>query len=92
METAATPAPIGARLPALQRTEQHKLGGFLLRLQQYELLLKAMVANTQFAGLPAQLESLRDAQIACAQKKTLGGLGGLVGLVGMLTAGYLSRE
>jgi len=49
---------------------QHKLGGFLLRLQQYELLLKAMVTNTQVAGLPAQLESLRDAQIAGAQKKT----------------------
>jgi hypothetical protein len=85
IDSAAAPEQVGS-LPELQRAVQHKLGGCLLRLQQYELLLKAMVANTEVAGPPAKLESLRDEQIACAHKKTLGGL------VGMLTGGYLSSD
>ncbi|MDC8786298.1 OST-HTH/LOTUS domain-containing protein [Roseateles koreensis] len=85
MDLAATPEQAGG-LAELQRAAQNKLGGCLLRLQQYELLLKAMVANTEVAGPPAKLESLREEQIACAQKNTLGGL------VGMLTGGYLSSD
>lgn len=69
----------------LQRAVQHKLGGCLLRLQQYELLLKAIVAHTEIAGPAAQLASIREEQIAGARKKTLGGL------VSMLTEGYLSK-
>lgn len=70
----------------LQRTVQRKLGRCLLRLQQYELLLKALVARSDIAGPPNQLQALRDEKIACAQKKTLGTL------VGMLTENCLTTS
>lgn len=86
MDAAALPAPDSTRLAELQRTAQLKLGGCLLRLQQYELLLKAMVANTDLAGEPAQLQAVRDAQVASVHKTTLGGL------VSLFTGGYLRLE
>jgi len=63
---------------------QRKLGRCLLRLQQYEILLKALVAHGDVAGPPAELVAVRDAQVASAQKKTLGTL------VGMLTERHLT--
>jgi hypothetical protein len=86
MDAAASPAPDSARLAELQLAAQLKLGGCLLRLQQCERLLKAMVANTDLAGEPAQLQALRDARVASVHKTTLGGL------VSLLTGGYLSAE
>lgn len=86
MDAAAPPAPDSTRLAELQRAVQHKLGGCLLRLQQYERLLKAMVANTDLAGEPAQLQALRDARVASVHKTTLGGL------VSLFTGGYLSAQ
>ena len=86
MDAAASPAPDSTRLAELQRAAQHKLGGCLLRLQQYERLLKAMVANTDLAGEPAQLQALRDARVASVHKTTLGGL------VTLFTGGYLRAE
>jgi len=68
----------------LQRDVQRRLGRCLLRLQQYEILLKALLAHGDIAGRPAELQSVRDAQVACAQKKTLGTL------VGMLTERHLT--
>lgn len=68
----------------LQRDVQRKLGRCLLRLQQYEILLKALVAHGDIAGPPAELQSVKDAQVANAQKKTLGTL------VGMLTERHLT--
>lgn len=68
----------------LQRDVQRKLGRCLLRLQQYENLLKALVAHGDVAGPPAELVAVRDAQVASAQKKTLGTL------VGMLTERHLT--
>ncbi|QDL56438.1 OST-HTH/LOTUS domain-containing protein [Rhodoferax aquaticus] len=68
----------------LQRDVQRKLGQCLLRLQQYEILLKALVAHGDIAGPPAGLQAVRDAQLACAKKKTLGTL------VGMLTERHLT--
>jgi len=68
----------------LQRDVQRKLGRCLLRLQQYEILLKALVAHGDIAGPPAELVAVRDAQVASAQKKTLGTL------VGMLTERHLT--
>ena len=68
----------------LQRDVQRKLGRCLLRLQQYEILLKALVAHSDIAGSPAELQAVRDAQVASAQKKTLGTL------VGMLTERHLA--
>jgi hypothetical protein len=68
----------------LQRDVQRKLGRCLLRLQQYENLLKALVAHGAVAGPPAELVAVRDSQVASAQKKTLGTL------VGMLTERHLT--
>lgn len=63
---------------------QRKLVRCLTRLQQYEILLKALVAHGDIAGPPAGLQAARDAQVACVQKKTLGTL------VGMLTERHLT--
>lgn len=68
----------------LQRDVQRKLGRCLLRLQQYEILLKAFVAQGEIAGPPAELQAVLDAQVACANKKTLGPL------VGMLSKCHLT--
>ncbi|GAA6119027.1 OST-HTH/LOTUS domain-containing protein [Acidovorax sp. FG27] len=86
MDAAASSAPDSTRLAELQRAVQHKLGGCIWRLQQYERLLKAMVANTDLAGEPAQLKAVRDARVASVHKTTLGGL------VSLFTGGYLRAE
>lgn len=70
-------------VPDLQRTVQSKLGRCVLQLQQYERLLKAMVAHSELSGPPERLLAIRDEKVACAHKKTLGTL------VGMLTESYL---
>ncbi|MDO3617948.1 OST-HTH/LOTUS domain-containing protein [Ralstonia pseudosolanacearum] len=71
-------------LADLQRTVQRKLGRCLLRLQQYEALLKSLVAHSDIAGPPAQLQAIRDEKLAWVQKQTLGTL------VGMFTGSYLT--
>ena len=86
MDAAASRSPDGTRLAELQRAVQRKLGGCIWRLQQYERLLKAMVANTDLAGEPAHLQALRDARVASVHKTTLGGL------VSLFTGGYLRAE
>ncbi len=58
---------------------QRKLGGCLLRLQQYEMLLKDVVARSDVAAHPAQLQAVQDAHVASAHKKTLGGLVSILG-------------
>lgn len=68
----------------LQHNVQRKLGRCLLRLQQYEILLKTLVAHGDIAGSPAALQSVQDAQVARAQKNTLGTL------VGILTERHLT--
>ena len=68
----------------MQRDVQRKLGRCLIRLQQYEILLKALVAHGDIAGAPEGLQAVRDAQVASTQKKTLGTL------VGMLTERHLT--
>ncbi|WP_315808455.1 OST-HTH/LOTUS domain-containing protein [Pseudomonas sp. C9-3] len=70
-------------VPELQRTVQRKLGRCMLQLQQYERLLKAMVAHSELSGPPEQLQAIRDEKVAFTHKKTLGTL------VGMLTENYL---
>lgn len=77
-----TPLPSDP-VPDLQRTVQRKLGRCMLQLQQYERLLKAMVAHSELSGPPERLQAIRDEKVACAHKKTLGTL------VGMLTESYL---
>jgi hypothetical protein len=86
MNAAATPPLSPETLVDRQRVVQRKLGRCLLRLQQYEMLLKAVVANTDIAGPPEQLQALRDERVASAQTKTLGTL------VGVLTESYLTLD
>lgn len=86
MDAAASPTNDKPSLAELQRAVQHKLGGCIWRLQQYERLLKAMVANTDLAGEPAHLQALHDSRVASVHKTTLGGL------VSLFTGGYLLAE
>jgi hypothetical protein len=67
----------------LQHEVQHKLGRCMIRLQQYERLLKAMVATIAVEGPVEQLQVVQDTQVAGARNKTLGQL------VGMFTGDHL---
>jgi len=71
-------------VPDLQPIVQRKLGRCLLRLQQYERLLKAMVEDGEMSGLADRLHTIREQKIACVQKKTMGTL------VGILTESFLT--
>ena len=68
-----TPLPAN-KGPDLQLEGQRLLGRCLLRLQQYERLLKAIVAHHELAGPAHSLEGIRDARIQDAATKTLGTL------------------
>ncbi|WJM95135.1 hypothetical protein QEP73_16280 [Pseudomonas defluvii] len=70
--------------PDLQRIVQRKLGRCLVRLQQYEWLLKTMVAHNELSCPADQLHTIREQKIACTQSKTMGAL------VGMLTNSFLT--
>ena len=71
-------------VPDLQRIVQRKLGRCLVRLQQYERLLKTMVAHNELSCPADQLHTIREQKIACTQNKTMGTL------VGMLTNSFLT--
>lgn len=68
-----------------QREVQGKLGRCMLRLQQYERLLKAMVAGMALEGSVAGLEETRAKQVKAMSKQCLGAL------VGKFT-GHLNSE
>lgn len=75
-----TTLPTAGALQALQHEVQRLLGRCLLRLQQYEHLIKAIVAHHEIAGPAHALESIRAARVADTASKTLGALvGNLVG-------------
>ncbi|WP_246162354.1 hypothetical protein [Roseovarius faecimaris] len=59
-------------LQALQREVQRLLGRCLLRLQQYERLIKAIMANYEISGPPHALEEVRAARMTATAGKTLG--------------------
>ncbi|MDI1258284.1 hypothetical protein [Aquabacterium sp.] len=69
---------------SIQPEVQRRLGRCLLRLQQYELLLKAIVAHHELEGPADKLESLQAEKVAKQTKQTLGGL------VTQLTGSFLS--
>ncbi|WP_256577549.1 hypothetical protein [Pseudomonas sp. R37(2017)] len=73
-------------VPDLQHKVQRKLGRCLLRLQQYEQLLKAFVVDGELTGPVDQLTIIREQKIASTQKKTMGML------VGMLTESFLTQS
>jgi len=68
-----------------QREVQGKLGRCMLRLQQYERLLKAMVAGMALEGSIAGLEETKAKRVNAMSKQCLGAL------VGKFT-GYLNAE
>jgi hypothetical protein len=61
-------------LPAQQRDVQRLLGRCMLRIQQYERLMKAIVAHHDLSGPAHALENIRGARIDDASTKTLGTL------------------
>ena len=68
--------PINEELQTLQREVQRMLGRCLLRLQQYEQLMKAIVAHHEISASGSPLESNQAERIADAANKTLGTLVG----------------
>lgn len=70
-------------LPDLRREVQCKLGRCMIKLQQYERMLKAMTAGMALEGPADQLQEIREKQEASTSTKTLGGL------VRMFTDGHL---
>ena len=73
-------------VPAVQHIVQRKLGRCLLRLQQYERQLKAIVAHGELSGPADRLPIIREQKVARAQNKTMGTL------MGMLTESFLSPQ
>jgi hypothetical protein len=63
-------------LQSLQQEVQRLLGRCMLRLQQYERLIKAMVAHHKVSGPFHDLERAKATQIDEAARKTLGSLVG----------------
>lgn len=70
--------------PSIQREIQRKFGRNLIRLQQYERLIKALVAEHDIAGPIDELHSIKARQIEAVSKKTLGQV------VGDLTGAYIA--
>jgi len=75
-----------ADLACPQHEVQRLLGRCLLRLQQYELLLKAMTALQKLSGTPETLPHALDTRKVEARDKTLGTL------VGRLMGDYIIKE
>lgn len=71
-----TTMPTEESLQALQHEVQRLLGRCLLRLQQYERLIKAVVAHHEISGPVHALASIQAARVADAATKTLGTLVG----------------
>jgi hypothetical protein len=68
--------PSDDALQTLHREVQRLLGRCLLRLQQYERLIKAIVAHHDLSGPPHALEANRAARVTETARKTLGTLVG----------------
>lgn len=73
-ESSQSTVDVDGVLKALQHEVQRKLGRCMLRLQQYERLLKSMVASMAVEGPVEQLQAKRAGQVASASDKSLGTL------------------
>ncbi|NMF86946.1 hypothetical protein GPA26_00480 [Aromatoleum petrolei] len=78
--------PRSEQFVALQHVVQRKLGRCLIRLQQYEQLLKALVAEHDIGGPASGLMDVRAARVNALSKKTLGHV------VGELTENVLTSD
>lgn len=81
----ASPSPVPAEpdFAAPQREVQRKLGRCMFRLQQYEILAKALVGHRELSAPAGKMHEVRAKSVALAANKTLGQL------VGELTGGFL---
>lgn len=61
----------------LQHEVQRRLGRCMLRLQQYERLLKAVLPSMAVAGPPEELQAVQDKQALRIRNRTLGALVGI---------------
>jgi hypothetical protein len=75
---------------SVQQVVQRKLGRCILRLQQVEQLLKAIVPHISMQGNREEFLSIKEKQIVAARKKTLGGL--VSSLTGELLAPATKEE
>lgn len=78
------------QLQALQREVQRKFGRAVLILQQYERLVKSLVAEKDLAGPIAELQRIKESQLKAVAKKTLGQVVG--DLTGALVTPALTDE
>ena len=85
-DTYMTTLPVDDTLQTLQREVQRLLGRCVLRLQQYEKLMKAIVAHHEISASGSPLESNQEQRIADAASKTLGTL------VGTLLGSYVTTD
>jgi hypothetical protein len=69
-----------------QREVQRKLERCLIRLQQYEKLMKAVLAHHELSGPTDRLEAICDMRVDEVSRQTLGQL------VGSLTNSFLAVE
>ena len=60
----------------LQHQVQRKLGRCLLRIQQYERLMKSLLAIHELAGPASELEAIRTKRVDVLATKSLGQLVG----------------
>lgn len=70
----AMTTPFDDAIKEPQREVQRLLGRCLMRIQQYEKLLKAVVANSEISGTPQNLDAARAKRIEDTSGKTLGTL------------------
>lgn len=82
-ESVQSIANLNDALAFLQHEVQRKLGRCMIRLQQYERLLKAVIASMAVEGPFEQLHAKRAGQVANASDKSLGTL------VRMFTSSHL---
>jgi len=71
LDTEPTSSP-DSSITVLQDEVQRKLGGCMLRVQQYERLMKAMLAGAALEGTPATIESTFTGRATEVSDKSLG--------------------
>jgi hypothetical protein len=86
-----TTSPATNALQPLQQDVQRLLGRCLLRLQQYERLMKAIVAHHEISGPAHSLEAIRTARIGRCRTKTLH-VGRTTVCSGVITDGMVARN
>lgn len=82
-DTPPEPTPVEPDFVAPQREVQRKLGRCMFRLQQYELLAKALVGHRELSAPAGKMHEVQAKNVVLAAGKTLGQL------VGELTGAFL---